>query len=114
MAGVPDVGWAKRSSRLPLPVSTVPTCQAAGNIRPWSKRHHRPEVSGIVAAVGPVTEWSAGQGVVGRLAPNTLPFRRPRLPIPPSVNLVDSAALPEVACTVVEFGDDRSSAASWC
>ncbi|CKN64354.1 oxidoreductase [Mycobacterium tuberculosis] len=64
------------------------------------------EVSGIVAAVGPgVTEWSAGQEVCALLAGGgyaeyvAVPADQV-LPIPPSVNLVDSAALPEVACTV--------------
>ncbi|SOJ57946.1 2-haloacrylate reductase [Mycobacterium simulans] len=64
------------------------------------------EVGGVVAEVGvDVTEWSAGQEVCALLAGGgyaeyvAVPVGQV-MPIPPTVNVVDSAALPEVACTV--------------
>lgn len=64
------------------------------------------EVSGVVAAVGDgVTEWVAGQGVCALLAGGgyaeyvAVPAQQV-LPVPTGVDLVDAAALPEVACTV--------------
>ncbi|GAB7143509.1 NAD(P)H-quinone oxidoreductase [Mycobacterium riyadhense] len=64
------------------------------------------EVGGVVAEVGAgVTEWSAGQEVCALLAGGgyaeyvAVPVGQV-MPIPPTVNVVDSAALPEVACTV--------------
>ncbi|WP_152665506.1 NAD(P)H-quinone oxidoreductase [Mycobacterium sp. UM_Kg1] len=64
------------------------------------------EVSGVIAAVGEgVAEWSVGQGVCALLAGGgyaeyvAVPEQQV-LPIPAGVDLVDAAALPEVACTV--------------
>jgi putative PIG3 family NAD(P)H quinone oxidoreductase len=64
------------------------------------------EVSGVVAEVGQgVTEWSVGQEVCALLAGGgyaehvAVPAVQV-LPIPPGVDLVDAAGLPEVACTV--------------
>lgn len=64
------------------------------------------EVSGIVADVGTgVTEWAAGQEVCALLAGGgyaeyvAVPVGQV-MPVPPTVHLLDSAALPEVACTV--------------
>ncbi|MCV7198838.1 NAD(P)H-quinone oxidoreductase [Mycobacterium angelicum] len=64
------------------------------------------EVSGTVADVGPgVTEWAAGQEVCALLTGGgyaeyvAVPAGQV-MPVPPTVHLLDSAALPEVACTV--------------
>lgn len=64
------------------------------------------EVSGVVAETGDgVTEWSAGQQVCALLAGGgyaeyvAVPAGQV-MPIPAGVDLVDAAALPEVACTV--------------
>ncbi|WP_188112943.1 NAD(P)H-quinone oxidoreductase [Mycobacterium simiae] len=64
------------------------------------------EVSGCIADVGTgVTQWSVGQEVCALLAGGgyaeyvAVPAGQ-AMPIPVSVNLVDAAALPEVACTV--------------
>jgi NADPH2:quinone reductase len=64
------------------------------------------EVGGVVAEVGSgVTEWSAGQEVCALLAGGgyaeyvAVPVGQV-MPVPPTVDLVDAAALPEVACTV--------------
>jgi NADPH2:quinone reductase len=64
------------------------------------------EVSGIIADTGPdVTNWSVGQEVCALLAGGgyaeyvAVPAGQ-LLPIPPGVDLVDAAGLPEVACTV--------------
>ncbi|OBK17131.1 NAD(P)H-quinone oxidoreductase [Mycobacterium asiaticum] len=64
------------------------------------------EVSGIVADVGPdVTQWTAGQQVCALLAGGgyaeyvAVPAGQV-MPIPAPVDLVDAAAIPEVACTV--------------
>ncbi|VDM91150.1 Beta-ketoacyl-acyl-carrier-protein synthase I [Mycobacterium basiliense] len=64
------------------------------------------EVSGTVAEVGSdVTEWSAGQEVCALLAGGgyaeyvAVPAGQV-MPIPEPIELVDAAALPEVACTV--------------
>ncbi|GFG65771.1 oxidoreductase [Mycobacterium kubicae] len=64
------------------------------------------EVSGVVADVGPeVTNYSAGQEVCALLAGGgyaeyvAVPAGQV-LPVPESVDLVDAAGLPEVACTV--------------
>ncbi len=89
-------------------MSTAPTCyRPPANIRrPGSKRHHRPRGERHRrCGRSRVTEWSAGQEVCALLAGGgyaeyvAVPADQV-LPIPPSVNLVDSAALPEVACTV--------------
>ncbi|TXH19095.1 MAG: NAD(P)H-quinone oxidoreductase [Mycobacterium sp.] len=64
------------------------------------------EVSGVIAAVGDgVEQWSVGQEVCALLAGGgyaeyvAVPAAQV-LPIPDGVDLVDAAALPEVACTV--------------
>ncbi|MEB3070616.1 NAD(P)H-quinone oxidoreductase [[Mycobacterium] vasticus] len=64
------------------------------------------EVSGVIAAVGDgVTQWSVGQEVCALLTGGgyaeyvAVPAAQV-LPIPVGVDLVDAAALPEVACTV--------------
>ncbi|MER6591550.1 NAD(P)H-quinone oxidoreductase [Micromonospora purpureochromogenes] len=64
------------------------------------------ECSGVVAAVGPgVTGWEVGQEVCALLAGGGYAERvavpaGQLLPVPAGVDLVDAAALPEVACTV--------------
>ncbi|WP_200212379.1 NAD(P)H-quinone oxidoreductase [Micromonospora coerulea] len=64
------------------------------------------ECSGTISAVGPdVTGWLVGQEVCALLAGGgyaervTVPAGQ-LLPVPAGVDLVDAAALPEVACTV--------------
>ena len=64
------------------------------------------EVSGVIEAVGDgVSEWVVGQEVCALLAGGgyaqyvAVPARQV-MPIPSSVSVADSAALPEVACTV--------------
>ncbi|KKK05035.1 NAD(P)H-quinone oxidoreductase [Micromonospora sp. HK10] len=64
------------------------------------------ECSGVVAAVGPeVTGWTVGDEVCALLAGGGYAERvavpaGQLLPVPAGVDLVDAAALPEVACTV--------------
>ncbi|TDB71472.1 NAD(P)H-quinone oxidoreductase [Micromonospora sp. KC721] len=64
------------------------------------------ECSGVVAALGPgVTGWQVGQEVCALLAGGGYAERvavpaGQLLPVPVGVDLVDAAALPEVACTV--------------
>ncbi|NES29865.1 zinc-binding dehydrogenase [Micromonospora terminaliae] len=64
------------------------------------------ECAGVVAAVGPeVTGWSVGDEVCALLAGGGYAERvavpaGQLLPVPAGVDLVDAAALPEVACTV--------------
>ncbi|TDC38739.1 NAD(P)H-quinone oxidoreductase [Micromonospora sp. KC213] len=64
------------------------------------------ECSGVVAALGPgVTGWQVGQQVCALLAGGGYAERvavpaGQLLPVPVGVDLVDAAALPEVACTV--------------
>lgn len=64
------------------------------------------ECSGVVAAVGPeVTGWAVGDEVCALLAGGGYAERvavpaGQLLPVPAGVDLVDAAALPEVACTV--------------
>lgn len=64
------------------------------------------EVSGVIADTGSgITDWSVGQEVCALLAGGgyaeyvAVPAGQ-LLPIPPGVDLVDAAGLPEVACTV--------------
>jgi putative PIG3 family NAD(P)H quinone oxidoreductase len=64
------------------------------------------EVSGTIAALGPgVSGWAAGDRVCALLSGGgyasrvTVPAGQ-LLPVPPSVGLVEAAALPEVVCTV--------------
>ncbi|MGK5442545.1 NAD(P)H-quinone oxidoreductase [Micromonospora sp. URMC 105] len=64
------------------------------------------ECSGVISAVGPgVTGWEVGQEVCALLAGGGYAERvavpaGQLLPVPAGVELVDAAALPEVACTV--------------
>ncbi|MBM0233624.1 NAD(P)H-quinone oxidoreductase [Micromonospora sp. STR1_7] len=64
------------------------------------------ECSGVISAVGPeVTGWAVGQEVCALLAGGGYAERvavpaGQLLPVPAGVDLVDAAALPEVACTV--------------
>ncbi|RZU72266.1 putative PIG3 family NAD(P)H quinone oxidoreductase [Micromonospora kangleipakensis] len=64
------------------------------------------ECSGVIGAVGPeVTGWTVGQEVCALLAGGGYAERvavpaGQLLPVPAGVDLVDAAALPEVACTV--------------
>ncbi|MFI6331097.1 NAD(P)H-quinone oxidoreductase [Micromonospora chersina] len=64
------------------------------------------ECAGVVAALGPgVTGWSVGDEVCALLAGGGYAERvavpaGQLLPVPAGVDLVDAAALPEVACTV--------------
>ncbi|KAB1903646.1 NAD(P)H-quinone oxidoreductase [Micromonospora sp. AMSO31t] len=64
------------------------------------------ECAGVVAAVGPeVTGWAVGDEVCALLAGGGYAERvavpaGQLLPVPAGVDLVDAAALPEVACTV--------------
>jgi putative PIG3 family NAD(P)H quinone oxidoreductase len=64
------------------------------------------ECSGVIAALGPdVTGWQVGQEVCALLAGGGYAERvavpaGQLLPVPAGVDVVDSAALPEVACTV--------------
>jgi putative PIG3 family NAD(P)H quinone oxidoreductase len=64
------------------------------------------ECSGVISAIGPdVTGWKVGQEVCALLAGGGYAERvavpaRQLLPVPAGVDLVDAAALPEVACTV--------------
>ncbi|SBT49390.1 NAD(P)H-quinone oxidoreductase [Micromonospora auratinigra] len=64
------------------------------------------ECSGVVSAVGPdVTGWTEGQEVCALLAGGGYAERvavpaGQLLPVPAGVDVVDAAALPEVACTV--------------
>ncbi|MFI7430876.1 NAD(P)H-quinone oxidoreductase [Micromonospora sp. NPDC049836] len=64
------------------------------------------ECSGVVAAIGPeVTGWAVGDEVCALLAGGGYAERvavpaGQLLPVPAGVDLVDAAALPEVACTV--------------
>ena len=64
------------------------------------------EVSGTIAALGPgVSGWAAGDRVCALLSGGgyasrvTVPAGQ-LLPVPPSVGLMEAAALPEVVCTV--------------
>ncbi len=64
------------------------------------------ECSGVVVAVGSsVRQWQPGAQVCallsgGGYAQQVAVHQSHVLPVPPGVNLVDAAALPEVACTV--------------
>ncbi|MGW1058734.1 NAD(P)H-quinone oxidoreductase [Micromonospora rubida] len=64
------------------------------------------ECSGVVGAIGPdVTGWAVGQEVCALLAGGGYAERvavpaGQLLPVPAGVDLVEAAALPEVACTV--------------
>lgn len=89
-------------------VNRADVLQAAGKYPPppGASETIGMEVSGVIAEVGgDVTEWSVGQEVCALLAGGgyaeyvAVPAGQV-LPIPSGVDLVDAAALPEVACTV--------------
>jgi putative PIG3 family NAD(P)H quinone oxidoreductase len=89
-------------------VNRADVLQAAGKYPPppGASETIGMEVSGVVADVGPdVAGWSIGQEVCALLAGGgyaeyvAVPAGQV-LPIPRTVNLVDAAGLPEVACTV--------------
>lgn len=89
-------------------VNRADVLQAAGKYPPppGASETIGMEVSGTIADVGPgATEWSAGQEACALLAGGgyaeyvAVPVGQV-LPVPPTVELVDAAALPEVACTV--------------
>ncbi|ORB84711.1 NAD(P)H-quinone oxidoreductase [Mycobacterium kansasii] len=89
-------------------VNRADVLQAAGKYPPPAGASETigMEVSGTVASVGAdVTDWSAGQEVCALLAGGgyaeyvAIPAGQV-MPLPPTVGLVDAAALPEVACTV--------------
>ncbi|WP_446217450.1 NAD(P)H-quinone oxidoreductase [Micromonospora sp. IBHARD004] len=73
---------------------------------PGAPAHPGLECSGVISAVGPeVTGWTVGQEVCALLAGGGYAERvavpaGQLLPVPAGVDLVDAAALPEVACTV--------------
>ena len=79
------------------------------------------EVSGIIEGIGPdVTGWSVGERVCalldgGGYAEYVVAPAAQLLPVPPSVNLLDAAALPEATCTawsnLVDVG--RLAAGDW-
>src|SRR4030081_3026493 len=86
-------------------VNRADVLQAAGKYPPppGASETIGMEVSGVVAEGGPgVTEWSAGQEACALLAGGgyaeyvAVPVGQV-MPVPPTVNLVDAAALPEVA-----------------
>lgn len=89
-------------------VNRADVLQAAGKYPPppGASETIGMEVSGVIADVGPgVTEWSIGQDACALLAGGgyaeyvAVPVGQV-MPVPPKVELVDAAALPEVACTV--------------
>jgi putative PIG3 family NAD(P)H quinone oxidoreductase len=89
-------------------VNRADVLQAAGKYPPppGASETIGMEVAGIVAEVGPdVTGWAVGQEVCALLAGGgyaehvAVPAGQV-MPIPAGVDLVDAAALPEVACTV--------------
>lgn len=89
-------------------VNRADLLQAAGNYPPppGASKVLGLEVSGVVADVGPgVSEWTVGQQVCALLSGGgyaefvAVPAAQV-MPIPDGVDLIDAAALPEVACTV--------------
>ncbi len=89
-------------------VNRADVLQAAGKYPPppGASQIIGMEVSGVIAAVGSgVTKWSVGQQVCALLAGGgyaeyvAVPAGQV-MPIPGSVDLIDAAGKPEVACTV--------------
>ncbi|MET8229087.1 NAD(P)H-quinone oxidoreductase [Micromonospora sp. NPDC005298] len=119
-AGGPDaLVWAEVPDPEPGPGEVVVDVRAAGVNRadllqrqghypppPGASEYPGMECSGVIGAVGPeVSGWSVGQEVCALLAGGGYAERvavpaGQLLPVPAGVDLVDAAALPEVACTV--------------
>lgn len=111
--------WGSAPDPEPAPSEVLIRVAAAGINRAdllQRKGHYPPpagasdilgmECSGVIAAVGAdVTRWSVGDEVCALLAGGgyaelvAVPAEQV-LPVPAGVDLVDAAALPEVACTV--------------
>ncbi|MFF5175586.1 NAD(P)H-quinone oxidoreductase [Micromonospora sp. NPDC000089] len=111
--------WAEVPDPEPGPGEVVVDVRAAGVNRAdlLQRQGHYPpppgapeylglECSGVIGAIGPeVTGWAVGQEVCALLAGGGYAERvvvpaGQLLPVPAGVDLVDAAALPEVACTV--------------
>lgn len=118
--GGPDaLIWAEVPDPEPGPGEVIVDVRAAGVNRAdlLQRQGHYPpppgapeypglECSGVVSAIGPeVTGWAIGQQVCALLTGGGYAQRvavpaGQLLPVPAGVDLVDAAALPEVACTV--------------
>ncbi|MEV1016589.1 NAD(P)H-quinone oxidoreductase [Micromonospora sp. NPDC049801] len=118
--GGPDaLVWAEVPDPEPGPGEVIVRVRASGVNRAdlLQRQGHYPpppgapaylglECSGVIDAVGPeVTGWAVGQEVCALLAGGGYAERvavpaGQLLPVPAGVDLVDAAALPEVACTV--------------
>lgn len=118
--GGPDaLTWAEVPDPVPGPGEVVLAVRASGVNRadllqrqghypppPGASEYPGLECSGVISAVGPdVTGWRVGQEACALLAGGGYAQRvavpaGQLLPVPTSVDLIDSAALPEVACTV--------------
>ncbi|RLP91685.1 NAD(P)H-quinone oxidoreductase [Micromonospora sp. CV4] len=118
--GGPDaLIWAEVPDPEPGPGEVIVDVRAAGVNRAdlLQRQGHYPpppgapeypglECSGVISAVGPeVTGWAIGQQVCALLTGGGYAERvavpaEQLLPVPGGVDLVDAAALPEVACTV--------------
>ncbi|MFC5926899.1 NAD(P)H-quinone oxidoreductase [Micromonospora vulcania] len=118
--GGPDaLVWAEVPDPEPGPGEVIVDVRASGVNRAdlLQRQGHYPpppgapaypglECSGVISAIGPeVTGWSVGAEVCALLAGGGYAERvavpaGQLLPVPAGVDLVDAAALPEVACTV--------------
>ncbi|SCE88045.1 putative NAD(P)H quinone oxidoreductase, PIG3 family [Micromonospora coriariae] len=118
--GGPDaLIWAEVPDPEPGPDEVIVDVRAAGVNRadllqrqghypppPGAPDHPGLECSGVISAIGPeVTGWAIGQQVCALLTGGGYAERvavpaGQLLPVPAGVDLVDAAALPEVACTV--------------
>ncbi|MGC4772002.1 NAD(P)H-quinone oxidoreductase [Micromonospora sp. DT44] len=118
--GGPDaLVWAEVPDPEPGPGEVIVRVRASGVNRAdlLQRQGHYPpppsapaylglECSGVIDAIGPeVTGWAVGQEVCALLAGGGYAERvavpaGQLLPVPAGVDLVDAAALPEVACTV--------------
>ncbi|PWR09997.1 NADPH:quinone oxidoreductase [Micromonospora acroterricola] len=118
--GGPDaLAWVEVPDPEPGPGEVVVDVRASGVNRadllqrqghypppPGAPDHPGLECSGVISVIGPeVTGWAVGQQVCALLAGGGYAERvavpaGQLLPVPAGVDLVDAAALPEVACTV--------------
>ncbi|MBQ0903597.1 NAD(P)H-quinone oxidoreductase [Micromonospora sp. U21] len=118
--GGPDaLIWAEVPDPEPGPGEVIVDVRAAGVNRadllqrqghypppPGAPEHPGLECSGVISAIGPeVTGWAVGQQVCALLTGGGYAERvavpaGQLLPVPAGVDVVDAAALPEVACTV--------------